>query len=198
MAALREEKTVVIIKPDGVKRGLTGEIIRRIEQRGLKIIALEMVWATEAEMDAHYPKDREWITNLGQNFFRTVEKYNLALDAEKEFGTTDPYEIGTLVRQWLLDFMVSGPLVKMVVGGVHAIEMVRKLVGPTIPAFAEMGTVRGDFSVDSPALANLEKRAIRNLIHASGNSVEAGNEIKLWFTPKDIHDYKRAEEDIMF
>jgi len=198
MADLREEKTVVIIKPDGVKRGLTGEIIRRIEQRGLKIIALEMVWATEAEMDAHYPKDREWITNLGQNFFRTVEKYNLALDAEKEFGTTDPYEIGTLVRQWLLDFMVSGPLVKMVVGGVHAIEMVRKLVGPTIPAFAEMGTVRGDFSVDSPALANLEKRAIRNLIHASGNSVEAGNEIKLWFTPKDIHDYKRAEEDIMF
>ena len=198
MADLREEKTVVIIKPDGVKRGLTGEIIRRIEQRGLKIIALEMVWATEAEMDAHYPKDREWITNLGQNFFRTVEKYNLALDAEKEFGTTDPYEIGTLVRQWLLDFMVSAPLVKMVVGGVHAIEMVRKLVGPTIPAFAEMGTVRGDFSVDSPALANLEKRAIRNLIHASGNSVEAGNEIKLWFTPKDIHDYKRAEEDIMF
>jgi len=94
--------------------------------------------------------------------------------------------------------MVSGPLVKMVDGGVHAIEMVRKLVGPTIPAFAEMGTVRGDFSVDSPALANLEKRAIRNLIHASGNSVEAGNEIKLWFTPKDIHDYKRAEEDIMF
>lgn len=198
MANLREEKTVVIIKPDGVKRGLVGEIIRRIEQRGLKIIALEMVWATQEEMDTHYPQDKTWVTNLGMNMFKTLQKYGIHVDVKAEYGSDDPHEIGKLVRNWLIDFMVSGPLVKMVVKGVHAIDMVRKIVGPTIPAFAEMGTIRGDFSVDSPALANPERRAIRNLIHASGNSDEAEHELQQWFRPEELHDYQRAEEDIMF
>lgn len=198
MADLREEKTVVIIKPDGVKRGLVGEVIRRIEQRGLKVIALQMVSATPEEMDAHYPKDREWVANLGKNLFKTAERYGVPIDPQAEYGSADPYEIGRLVRGWLVEFMVSGPIVKMVVKGTHAVEMVRKIVGPTIPAFAEMGTIRGDFSVDSPALANPEKRAIRNLIHASGSAEEAAHELRQWFRPEETHDYKRAEEDTMF
>ena len=195
---LKEEKTVIIIKPDGVKRGLIGEIIRRIEQRGLKIIALEMIWATREEMDKHYPKDRDYIINLGNNMYKTVDKYGVKIDVKKEFGSEDPFEIGKLVRGWLLEFMVSGPLVKMVVKGVHAIDMVRKIVGPTIPALAEMGTIRGDYSVDSAILANLDKRAMRNLIHASGNKDEAGHELKQWFKASEVHDYKRSEEDVMF
>lgn len=189
---------MVIIKPDGVKRGLIGEVIGRIEQRGLKIIGLQMIWASKEEMDKHYPKDKEWVTNLGMNMFKTIEKYKLQVDIKKEYGSDDPFEVGRHVREWLLDFMVSGPLVKMAVQGVHAIEMVRKIVGPTIPAFAEMGTIRGDFSVDSPALANADKRAIRNLIHASGNKDEAEHELKQWFSAADIHEYKRSEDEVMW
>lgn len=198
MSKLKEEKTVVIIKPDGVKRGLTGEIIRRIEQRGLKIIALEMIWATYEQMDVHYPKSREWITGLGRNTARAYEEYKVPQTLRDDFGTDDLYEVGKMVREWLVNYMISGPLVKMIVSGLHAIPMVRKIVGHTVPSFAEMGTIRGDFAVDSPALANAEKRAVHNLVHASGNAEEAGNEITLWFSPEDLHDYKRAEEDIMF
>ncbi len=198
MANLREEKTVVIVKPDGVKRGLVGEIIRRVEQRGLKIIALDMLWATPQQMDAHYPKDREWITNLGKNTARAYEEYKVEHTLQDDFGTSDLFEIGKLVREWLIEYLTSGPLVKMIVAGLHAIPMVRKIVGHTVPSFAEMGTIRGDFSVDSPALANAQKRAIHNLIHASGNADEATNEIQLWFSPEAINDYQRAGEDIMF
>jgi len=94
--------------------------------------------------------------------------------------------------------MTEGPVVKIAIEGVHAIRMVRKIVGPTIPAFAEMGTIRGDFSVDSPALANANKRALRNLIHASGNPAESKNELRLWFKKNRLHSYKRSEDDVMF
>ncbi|MBI2054807.1 MAG: nucleoside-diphosphate kinase [Candidatus Sungbacteria bacterium] len=198
MHKLTEETTFVIVKPDGVKRGLVGEVIRRIEQRGLKIVALEMIWATRKEMDKHYPKDRAWITNLGANTLKTYQEFKIPVNLKKEYGTSDPHKIGLKVRGWLLDFMISGPVVKIGVEGLHAIKMVRKIVGPTIPAFAEMGTVRGDFSVDSPALANANRRAIHNLIHASGNLAEARNELKMWFKKNQIHVYKRSEEDTMF
>lgn len=195
---LKEEKTLVLIKPDGVKRGLIGEIIGRIEQRGLKIIALEMFWPSKEEMDAHYPKDKDWITGLGKNTARAYEEYKMPTTLMEDYGTEDLYEIGKSVRAWLIDFMVSGPLVKMVVSGLHAIPMVRKIVGSTIPSLADMGTIRGDFSVDSPALANIQKRAVHNVVHASGNEEEAKNEINLWFSSDEIHEYQRAEEDIMF
>jgi nucleoside-diphosphate kinase len=103
-----------------------------------------------------------------------------------------------MVYKWNTEFLTSGPMVVMVFSGIHAIDMVRKIVGKTLPVFAEMGTIRGDFSVDSPALANTGKRAVHNLIHASGDPEEAEREIKHWFIEKEIHDYKRAEEDIMF
>lgn len=192
----KEEKTVVLIKPDGVKRGLIGEIIKRIETRGLKIISLEMIWANKEQIDEHYPKDKDWITRLGEKTKATYTKYNL--DPIKELGTDDSFEIGQQVRRWLIDFLVSGPMVKMVVKGIHAVDMVRKLAGNTLPNLAEMGTIRGDFSVDSPAAANREKRAVHNIIHASETLEEAEHELKFWFAAEDIYDYKRAEEDIMF
>ena len=97
-----------------------------------------------------------------------------------------------------MEYFTSGPVVKIVVEGVHSIDMVRKLCGNTLPNLAEMGTIRGDYSVDSPALANSDKRAVHNIIHASETSEEAAHELAYWFTPEEIHDYKRAEEDIMF
>jgi len=192
----KEEKTLVIIKPDGVKRGLSGEIIRRIEQRGLKIIALKMVWSSKEEIAKHYPNNRGYLLILGNKSLETYQRFGL--EAKKELGTDDPLKIGKMVRSWLVDFMVSSPIIKMVVQGLHAVEMVRKLTGDTMPARADMGTIRGDFSIDSAVLANSEKRAVHNIVHASGTREEAEAEIRLWFSKEEIHAYKRAEEDIMF
>ncbi len=196
MAKLKEEQTLVLIKPDGVKRGLVGEIIRRIEQRGLKIIALEMFTATEKELYRHYSDSLEHLKIMGDKTLATYQKYGL--DPHNEIGTDDPVKIGKMVHGWIVDFMSSGPIIKMIVQGLHAVEMVRKLVGNTMPSQAEMGTIRGDFSVDSSVLANAQKRGIRNIVHASGNLAEAESEISLWFKQGEIHEYKRAEEDIMF
>ena len=182
-----------MIKPDGVRKGLIGEIIKRVEQRDLKVVALKMFHPTREQIDKHYPKDEKWIRRLGQKTFATYEKYGL--DPLKDFGTNDDLEMGKMVRQWLVDFMISAPAVKMVIQGLHAVDMVRKIVGPTIPANAEMGTIRGDFSVDSPAQANKEKRAVSNLVHASETPEEAAHEMDLWFGEETIHSYKRFGVD---
>lgn len=192
----KEEKTVFIIKPDGVKRGLIGEIIFRIEKRGLKIIALDMIWASKEQMDSHYPKDEVWIKRLGEKSMANYQQYGI--DPKEKLGTDDPIEIGRMIRKWVVEYMTSGPVVKGMVSGAHAIDMVRKICGNSLPNLADMGTIRGDFSVDSAVSANLNKRATRNIIHASENKQEAENEMKLWFKEKEIHYYKRAEEDIMF
>jgi nucleoside-diphosphate kinase len=192
----KEERTFLLVKPDGVKRGLVGEVISRIEQRGLKIIALEMLWPTKEQVDGHYPKDPTWVRRLGEKTLATYAKYGY--DANGELGTDDPEKIGPMVRSWLIEGLTSGPVVKMVIQGIHAVDMVRKIAGPTMPSGAEMGTIRGDYSVDSAAAANRDKRAVRNLVHASETPQEAKHEIEYWFAPEEIHPYKRAEEDIMF
>lgn len=192
----REERTLILIKPDGVKRGLVGDILGRFEARGLKLISLSMIWPTREQIDEHYPKSKEWITRVGEKTLATYKKYGY--DAIEEVGTEDPFKIGTMVRGWVLEYMTSGPLVKGIVKGIHAIDMVRKIAGNTMPAFSEMGTIRGDYSVDSPAAANKDKRSVHNIIHASETVEEAEHEIALWFGSEEIHDYKRSDEDIMF
>ena len=185
----KEEKTFVMLKPDGVQKGLVGECIKRFEQRDLKIVALEMFQPTEDQIDNHYPKDEKWIARLGEKTSATYEKYGYDLKAE--FGTDDKLEIGKSVRSWVVDYMVSAPLVRMVVQGVHCVDMVRKILGPTMPYEADMGTFRGDYSADSPAVANAEKRAVMNLVHASETPEEASHEIEYWFGDHPIFEYKR-------
>ena len=192
---IKEERTFMMVKPDGVRRGLTGEILRRIEQRGLKIIACALIVPKRAEVDKHYPKDTKWIRRIGEKTMGTYVKYGI--DPKKEVGTDDLEKIGRIVREWLLDYMSSGPVLKMIIEGVHAIDMVRKLCGTTIPLNAELGSIRGDFSADSPVAANSDKRAIHNLVHASENEAEANHEIKLWFKSADLHSYRRIEEELM-
>lgn len=192
----KEEKTFVLIKPDGVARGLVGEIIGRFEKRGLKIIALKMISVSKKQADAHYPKDKGFLTVVGEKTLHDHKEYNI--DVTNVFGTDNPLKIGKQLRVWMIDFLTAGPLVAIAVQGIHAIPMARKIVGNTLPSRAEMGTIRGDFSVDSAILGNMQKRAIHNLVHASGNEAEAEHELKLWFTPTELHFYKRAEEDIMF
>jgi nucleoside-diphosphate kinase len=185
----KEEKTFVLIKPDGVRKGLVGEIIKRFEQRDLKVVAMEMFQSTRKEMDNHYPKDEKWLTRLGEKTTTTYQKYGH--DPKRDFGTADKLRIGKVVRGWLVNFMTSAPMVKMVVQGVHSVDMVRKIVGPTMPYLAEMGTIRGDYSADSAISANIEKRAVYNLIHASETPQEAAHEIKHWFGKHPVYKYKR-------
>jgi len=190
---IKEERTFVLVKPDGVRKGLIGEIIKRFEQRDMKIVALEMFMPTHKMVDTHYPKDKAWVTRLGEKTLNTFGKYGLS--AKKHYGTDDPAKIGPHVRGWIIEFMVSAPMVKMVVQGVHAVDMVRKIAGPTMPYLADMGTIRGDFSNDSPAVANLEKRPVFNLVHASETPEEAKHEIEHWFGKQPVFTYKRFGVD---
>ena len=193
---LPTERTFVMVKPDGVMRGLIGEILKRLEQRGLKIIALKMVQADHAKIDGFYPKEQAWITRLGEKGLKTFAEYKL--DPVEHAGTADAAEIGKGVRAGLIDFMTIGPVVPMVIEGIHAISVVRKLVGATLPVFAEPGTIRGDYSHDAPTASNLENRGIFNLVHASETPEEAAHEVSYWFSPEEMHDYDRAEHVIMF
>ncbi len=194
---LAKERTVVLIKPDAVKRGLIGEVIRRFEKAGLKIIAMKMVQVDKEMVAKHYPDDRtELLKGIGEKTLATYEKYGK--DPKEELGTLDPIELGRMVNNWNMEFLSSGPVVAILIQGLHAIDNVRMMAGNTLPTFAEPGTIRGDFSIDSPALANEKKRAVRNIIHASGNAEEAKYEEQLWFRQGDIYEYVRSEEATMF
>ncbi|MCS7235003.1 MAG: nucleoside-diphosphate kinase [Armatimonadota bacterium] len=192
----RSERTLVLVKPDGVQRGLVGEILARFERAGLKLVGLKMVRASRELLERHYPADEGFLRTIGGKTKEAFEAYGL--DVRDRMGTDDPLEVGRQVREWLVEFMASGPVVAAVVEGVHAVSAVRKLVGKTLPIFAEPGTIRGDWSTDSPTLANLERRPVRNLVHASGSLEEAEYEVRLWFREDEIHAYRRADEVALF
>lgn len=182
------EKTLIILKPDAVQRGLVGEIISRFEKAGLKLVATKMIWPERDLAEKHYPKSREeFISGMGN---KTLESHTEAgEDATKIFGTTDPYGIGLQLQKWLVDFLVSGPVIAAVLEGDNAVKAVRDLAGHTVPAKADPGTIRGDYSDDTALKANAESRPLKNLVHASGDKEEADFEIKLWFSESELHSY---------
>jgi nucleoside-diphosphate kinase len=173
------EQTLVIVKPDAVGRGLTGEIIRRLEAAGLELVKLQKVRAERSVLEQHYTEDEAWLAGVGQ---KTLDDYqSRGVDAASVLGTADAVAIGRRVRGWLIDFMMSGDVVLASFEGNRASDAVRKLIGSTLPVSAAPGTIRGDFSTDSPEAANAELRPVRNLIHASDGADEAARELKLWF-----------------
>jgi len=190
------EKTLVVIKPDGIKRGLISQIISRFERVGLKLTAAKMLQVSKELANKHYPLSRrEFIEGMGK---KTLENYKeMGIDPVKEMRTDDPYEIGKVIRDWLIEMITSGPVLAMVWQGPHAVEIVRKIAGNTLPLKAAPGTIRGDFSFDSSYLANTGKRAIKNLLHASGSHEEAEYEINLWFSKNELFSYERGDEKIM-
>jgi len=189
------ERTFVMIKPDAVKRGLIGEIIQRFEKAGLKIIAMKMVLAEKKQVEDFYPKSKEWFETVGT---KTTKAYqDLGLSIQETFGTADLEKIGRKIKEWLIDFITSGPVVAMVIEGNHAISKVRTIVGYTDPLNAAPGTIRGDLTSDSIALGNVMARAAVNLIHASSSKEDADHEIKVWFKESEILEYKRCDEDIV-
>lgn len=193
---IKTEKTVVIIKPDGVQRGIVGEIISRFEKTGLKIVATKMVWVDQDLVGKHYADDKKYLTSIGTKTLENYKKYGM--DANEELGTMDPYKIGQLVRKWNMDYITKGPVVAMVLEAPHAVELVRKMLGGTFPQTAVPGTIRGDYSGDSTFLSNTLKRSVKNLCHASGSIEEAEFEMQLWFHENEIHSYQRADEAIVW
>lgn len=190
------EQTLIVLKPDAVARGLMGEIITRFEKTGLKVVAAKMLQPDTTLADKHYPESRtEFIQGMGQ---KTVENYNdLGMDVKEHFGAEDPATIGKVIRTWLVDMITGGPVFAVVLEGPHAVELVRKIVGHTLPLKSAPGTIRADYSFDSSYLANVGKRPIKNLIHASGTLDEARYEIPLWFSESEIYSYKRTDEEVM-
>ena len=187
------ERTLIIIKPDAIQRGIIGDIITRYEKVGLKIIGMKMFTPSKDLLNKHYPVDRiEFIEGMGH---KTLENMaDLGLDPKEKFGHDDPYKIGIEIQKWLVDFMAGSPVIAMVLAGPHAIEVVRKIRGHTLPLKAMPGTITGDYSFDSSSLANNDMRPIRNLVHASGNPEEAEFEIGLWFSDNELFEYDTVHQ----
>ncbi len=193
---MTKQKALLIIKPDGVQRGLIGKIIKRFELVGLTVIGLKFYWAEKEKIIAHYPETEAWFKKVGE---RTLTNYaKKGLDAKKVFNTDDPILIGKTVKKWLIDYLQESPLFFAVVKGYDCIEIIRKLSGNTIPLLAAPGTIRGDFSHDTIDLANEQNRPLRNIIHASDSIEDGEKEVNLWFTKEELFDYKRADEEFMF
>jgi len=169
---------------------LVGEILKRFEQRGLKLVAMKMVLPTEAIADKHYVLTPAFIEKLGENTRKAAASRGAEVKETNE-------EIATRVKNWNMKYLTEGPVVAMIWEGFHAIEVGRKIVGPAESKGAPIGTIRGDFSTESYGMADKLGRPLRNLVHASGNKEEAENEIGLWFTPEEIFSWEKERWKVM-
>lgn len=159
------QRSLVVLKPDTVQRGIIGEVIQRFERVGLKIVGMKMVMPDENLYRTHYEDIGKMISRRGEQTFR----YNV-------------------------EYMMTGPVIAIVLEGVEAVPLVRKIVGPTEPKSAEMGTIRGDFSHMSFGYSDAKGTGVPNLVHASGNTEEAEKEINLWFNGNELYDYSDLNE----
>lgn len=192
MAHPKEEKSLVIIKPDGIQRSLVGEIIKRYERMGLKLVGLKILVPTEELVESHYTVNPEWRRITGEKRIKVAREKGEILPSE------DPLEITRIVLDAVKKYLTSGPVIAMVWQGAHVVEIVRKVTGGTEPRSSDVGTIRGDFVLDSYLMADTDKRSVRNLIHASGTVAEAEKEINLWFKNEEIINYRLVGEQILY
>lgn len=184
------EKTLAVIKPDGVQRGLVGNIMNRFEKAGLKIVAMKMMHADEKLVSEHYSDDEDYLESVGEK----------ALQGAKERGVEmneTALEIGQRVREFNVRYITTGPVIAFVLEGNTAVQTVRNIIGGTNPLSADMGTIRGDLTIDDFTQADAEKRSVRNLMHASGDVEEAEREIPLWFSEEEIHNYQTVMDKVL-
>ncbi|MBX2866405.1 nucleoside-diphosphate kinase [Candidatus Kaiserbacteria bacterium] len=186
-----QERSLVLLKPDAVQRSLVGEIIARFERVGLKISALKMVVATEQQCLDHYNKDDAWYLRKGENIVENLKANGIPVEKE-------PIEYGKDIIRNMVTYMTAAPLVAMVVEGNQAVAVVTKLVGTTEPSTSDVGTIRGDFTLDSYEHSTLEDRGVRNLVHQSESPEEAEREIAIWLSEDEIMKYTTAQERIMY
>lgn len=187
-----DERTLVIIKPDGVQRGLVGEVIKRFEQVGLKLVGMKMMVPSSEKIEEHYTLDPNWRRVTGEKTIAGYKAKGMTPPSE------DPLEITAKILANLKKYMTSGPVVYMVLEGAHAVKIVRKLGGGTEPLTSDVGTIRGDYVLDSYQMADTDSRAVRNIVHMSGSVDEANAEIKHWFADSEIIDYRIIHEEILY
>lgn len=187
----KNQRTFVIIKPDGVQRALIGEIIKRFERTGLKLAALKLTVLDSDRIWKHYNKDDAWFIKKGTKI--AEDRAAAGLSAEKE-----PIEYGKDIIRALEKFMTSGPVVMMVWEGNEAVNVVKKIVGETEPSTSDVGTIRGDLTIDSYNIAAIDDRAVRNLIHCSDEPENAEFEIGLWFKEDELITYRLVGDQILY
>jgi len=188
----KEERTLVIVKPDGLQRSLVGEIIGRYERVGLKLVGVKMFVPEEKMVEQHYLLDPDWKKAVGE---KAIESYR---KKGQEPPSADALEVGERVLDGLKRYLTSGPVIAMVWEGAHSVQIVRKLTGGTEPLSSDVGTIRGDYVLDSYQMGDSDGRAVRNLIHASGTVDEAHAEISHWFSSDELIKYKIVQEKILY
>ncbi len=188
----KQEKTLAIVKPDGVQRGLVGEILKRYEQVGLKLVGLKITIPTIELVEKHYLVDPDWKTKVGE---KTIKSYQAKGLVPPE---SDPAKVGENVMSILKKYLTSGPVIAMVWQGMNAAAIVKKITGATEPLTSDVGTIRSDFTIDSYAVADADVRAVRNLVHISSNASDAEKEIPLWFRPEELIEYRLINESILY
>lgn len=188
----KKERTLVIVKPDGVQRGLIGEIVKRYEQSGLKLVAIKMLVPDEKMIEKHYLLDSDWKDKVGKKAIEAAQKKG---DTPK---SESPAEMGEFVLNHLKKYLTASPVVVMVWQGMNSIGVVRKLTGSTEPLTSDVGTIRGDFTIDSYKAGDTVGRAVRNLVHASESTEIAEQEISLWFDKGEPVDYRLVQEAILY
>lgn len=187
-----DERTLVIVKPDGVQRGLVGEIIGRFEKVGLKMVGAKMMVPSAEKIEQHYTLDPEWRRVTGEKTIASYQAKGLTPPS------MNPLDITQKILNNLKKYMTSGPVIFMVWEGAHAVKIVRKLGGGTEPLSSDVGTIRGDYVLDSYQMADTDSRAVRNLLHMSGSVEEANNEIKHWFQEEELVNYRIIHEEILY
>lgn len=187
----KKEHSLVIIKPDGVQRALMGEILSRFERTGLKFVAMKLLVPKAEQCWTHYNKDEEWFLKKGARIVEDRTAHGMPIEKEAR-------EYGKDIIQANVDFFTSGPVLAFVVEGNQSVAIIKKIVGGTEPTTSDVGTIRGDFTVDSYALSSLDNRAVRNLVHCSDSPEEAEREIKIWFAPEELIGYRLVQEQILY
>ncbi len=185
---MTNEQTLVLIKPDAILRGISGEIIQRFEKVGMKIVAIKMIQAQKETLEKHYYKDETWLKEKGEMY---KKKLNLPED-------TDAVSVGEKIVEGIIKDAQISPIIAMVLEGHNAVMTVKRLTGPTNIDDAAPGTIRGDFSHDTFELANKSNRPNITIIHATDNPQEAQKEIDFWFSPDEIYTYTKPEESVHY
>jgi nucleoside-diphosphate kinase len=188
---LHKERTFVIIKPDGIQRSLVGDIVQRFERAGLKIAGMKFVMADEQKLWAHYNKDDAWYLKKGTGIVENRKAAGMEV-------TKEPIEYGKDIIRALVKYITSGPVVMLCLQGNQAVAVVKKLTGGTEPATSDVGTIRGDYTLDSYQMANVDERAVRNLIHCSDNIDDATREVAMWFAETELLNYRLVQEQILY
>ncbi len=186
------ERTFVILKPDTIQRSLIGEIIGRLERTGLKLVAAKFLRAGEERLLKHYGKDDAWYLEKGTKRVALMKAAGKPVDESRP-----PIEYGKDIIRGVVRYMGASPVLAMVWEGNQAVAVVKKLVGTTDPTASDVGTIRGDFQIDSYSLSDAEQRGIRNLIHCSDQVAEAEREIPIWFAADEVQAYRHINEAIL-